>query len=280
VYLWTRDPKLCNGPAAAGKGFNESRSEGQPILPAGLRCRLGKTAVRWSAINPILKLTGDSELAFSNAFARAVEQQIVHVTYSDILAAERSIVAGRFGGSGAAYRAAIAQAHANISIARSIIGDELRRALIQSKFRVGAPTPAAIAQYHANFGDLQARLVEAKSETEWLGGRRSGYALASTAPPQLMNLSSGRWSALWSPLGTVRVRPLGPPKPLSSLPLGNVRPAIRSALIDQAREEHFPVWLTAAQKAAFPEAICWRNQFPELGQVDLTNYLPFLALTS
>ena len=47
-----------------------------------------------------------------------------------------------------------------------------------------------------------------------------------------------------------------------------------------AREEHFPVWLTAAQKAAFPEAICWRDQFPELGQVDLTNYLPFLALTS
>ncbi len=279
VYLWTRSPKLCNGPAAAGKGFNRSRTEGQPILPAGLRCRLGKTAVRWSAINPILKLTGDSELAFSNAFARAVEQQAVQVTYSDILAAERSIVAARFGGSRAAYKAAIAEAHANISVARSVIGDELRRARIQSKFRVGAPNAGAIAQYHENFGDLQARLVEAKSETEWLGGRSSGYALASTAPPQLMNLSSGRWSALWSPLGTVRVRPLGPPQPLGSVPLGNVRPTIRSALMDQARGEHFPVWLTAAQKAAFPEAICWRDQFPELGEVDLTNYLPFLALT-
>jgi hypothetical protein len=66
---------------------------------------------------------------------------------------------------------------------------------------------------------------------------------------------------------------------LSSLPLGSVRGSIRSALIEQAREEHFPVWLTAAQKAAFPEAICWRDQFPELGEVDLTNYLPFLALT-
>jgi hypothetical protein len=75
------------------------------------------------------------------------------------------------------------------------------------------------------------------------------------------------------------VRPLGPPKTLSSLPLGSVRPSIRTALIEQAREEHFPVWLTAAQKAAFPEATCWRDQFPELGEVDLTNYLPFLALT-
>jgi hypothetical protein len=279
VYLWTRNPKLCNGPAVAGKGFNRSRTDGQLILSPGLRCRLGTAAVRWSAINPILKLTGDPELAFSNAFARAVEQKAAHVSYSDILAAERSIVAARFGGSRGAYKAAIAEAHTNLSVARSIIGDELRRARIQNKFRVASPSARAISDYHENFGELQARLVQVKSQTEWLGGRRSGYALASTAPPQLMNLSSGRWSALWSPLGTVRVRPLGPPQPLGSLPLGNVRLSIRTALMNQAREEHFPAWLTAAQKAAFPEAICWRDQFPELGEVDLTNYLSFLALT-
>jgi len=279
VYLWTRNPKLCNGPAAAGKGFNRSRTEGQLILSPGLRCRLGTAAVRWSAINPILKLTGDSELAFSNAFARAVEQKAAHVSYPDILAAERSLVAARFGGSRGAYKAAIAEARTHLSVARGIIGDELRRARIQSSFRVASPSGSAISDYHENFGDVQARLVEAKSQTDWLGGRRSGYALSSTAPPQLMNLSSGRWSALWSPLGTVQVRPLGPPQPLGSLPLGNVRASIRTALIDQAREEHFPAWLTAAQKAAFPEAICWRDQFPELGEVDLTNYLPFLALT-
>src|SRR5438477_6782561 len=175
VYLWTRSPNLCNGPAAAGKGFNRSRTEGQPILAPGLRCLLGKTAVRWSAIDPIRRLTGDPELAFSNAFARAVEQQAAPVSYSEILAAERSIVAARFGGSSSAYKAAIADAHANLSVARSVIGDELRRARIQSKFRVGGPNGTAVAQYHENFGDLQARLVEAKSKPEWLGGRRSGY---------------------------------------------------------------------------------------------------------
>jgi hypothetical protein len=279
VYLWTRNPKLCNGPAAAGKGFNRSRTEGQLILAAGLRCRIGDAAVRWSAINPILKLTGDPEVAFSNAFARAVEQRAAHVTYNDILAAERSIVAARFGGSRAAYKAAIADARTSLSVARGIIGDELRRARIQSKFRVGGPSASQIADYHDNFGDLQARLVQAKDATPWLGGRRSGYALASVAPPQLMSLSTGRWSQLWSPLGTVQVRPVGPPQPLGSLPLGNVQVAIRSVLMEQAREERFPVWLTAAQKHAFPEALCWRDQFPELGEVDLTNYLPFLALT-
>jgi hypothetical protein len=279
VYLWTRNPKLCNGPAAAGKGFNRSRTEGQLILSPGLRCRLGTAAVRWSAINPILKLTGDPELGFSNAFARAVQQKTASVSYNDILAAERSIVAARFGGSRGAYAAAIADAHTNLSVARGIIGDELRRVRIQSKFRVAAPSASAIADYHENFGELQARLVQAKAATPWLGGRRSGYALSSTAPPQLMSLPSGRWSRLWSPLGTVQVRPLGAPKSLASFPLGTMRLAIRSALIEQAREEHFPAWLTAAQKAAFPEAICWRDQFPELGEVDLTNYLPFLALT-
>jgi hypothetical protein len=280
VYLWTRDPKLCNGPKAAGKGFNRSRTEGQLILSPGLRCRIGGAAVRWSAISPILKLTGDPELAFSNAFARAVQQKNAHVTSNDILAAERSIIAARFGGSRGAYSAAIADARTSPSVARSIIGDELRRARIQSKFRVGGPSAAEIADYRENFGDeVQVRQVQAKARLAWLGGRMSGYALSSAAPPQLMSLASGRWSRLWSPLGTVQVRPLGPPQPLASVSPGAARTAIRSALIEQAREEHFPIWLTAAQKAAFPEAICWRDQFPELGEVDLTNYLPFLALT-
>jgi hypothetical protein len=280
VYLWTRNRKLCNGPAAAGRGFNASRSDGQLILSAGLRCRLGHAAVRWSAINPILRLTGDAELAFSNAFSRAVQQRISRVTSGEILAAERSIIAARFGGSRGAYLAAIAEARTSLSVARSVIGDELRRARIESRWKVAWPSARQIADFHETYGELQVRLVEARSAMQWLGGRRAGYAIESAAPPQLMNLSSGRWSALWSPLGTLRVRPLGPPQPLGSLPLGNVRHAIRAALIAQAREARFPIWLTAAQRAAFPEAICWRDQLPELGEVDLTNYLPFLALTS
>ena len=280
VYLWARNPNLCNGPRAAGKGFVRSRTEGQLILSPGLRCQLGHTAVRWSQINPILKLTGDPELAFSNAFARAVAQRSAQVSYGDILAAERSIISAAFGGSRGAYLAAIADVHTNLSVARGIIGDELRRARIESKFRVSAPSARAIADFHETYGDLQARLVQAKSGTPWLGGRRAGYAVESAAPPKLMTLSSGRWSSLWSPLGTIQVRPLGPPLALGTLPLGNVREAIRAALLAQAREDRYPAWLAAAQQAAFPEAICWRDQMPEKGEVDLTNYLPFLALTS
>ena len=280
VYLWTRDSKLCNGPHAAGRGFNKSKTEGQLILPPGLRCRLGTAAVRWSAIEPLLKLTGDPELAFSNAFARAVQQRAAPVSAAEILAAERSIVSSRFGGSRGAYLSAIAEARTSLGVARAVIGDELRRARIESRFRVSGPSAAQIADFHDTYGELQVRLVEAKSRASWLGGRQMGYAVASAAPLRLMSLASGRWASLWSPLGTVQVRPLGPPLPLGSLPVATVSQAIRAALTTQAQEARFPAWLTSAQKGAFPEAICWRDQLPELGDVDLTNYLPFTALTS
>lgn len=280
VYLWTRNSKLCNGPHAAGRGFDRSKTEGQLILPPGLRCRLGTAAVRWSALQPLLKLTGDPELAFSNAFARAVQQRAAPVSAAEVLAAERSIVSSRFGGSRGAYLAAISEARTSLGVARAVIGDELRRARIESRFRVSGPSAAQIADFHDTYGELQVRLVEAKSRASWLGGRQMGYAVASAAPLRLMNLASGRWASLWSPLGTVQVRPLGPPLPLGSLPVATVSQAIRAALTTQAQEARFPAWLTSAQKSAFPEAICWRDQLPELGEVDLTNYLPFTALTS
>jgi hypothetical protein len=145
---------------------------------------------------------------------------------------------------------------------------------------VRGPSAREIADFQETYGELQARLVQAKSGAPWLGGRRSGYAVESAAPPRLMNLLSGRWTAVWSPLGTVQVRPLGPPLPLGTLPIGNARQAIRAALMAQEREDRYPTWLASAQQAAFPEAICWRDQMPEKGEVDLTNYLPFLALSS
>jgi hypothetical protein len=280
VYLWTRDPTLCNGPHAAGSGFNKSRTEGQLVLPTGLRCRLGSAAVLWSSIDPLLRLTGDPELAFSNAFARAVQQRTAPVTTGEILAAERSIIAARFGGSRGAYLSAIADARTSLAVARGVIGDELRRARIESRFRVSRPSAAQIADFYGTYGELQVRLVESKSPVAWLGGSQTGYAVESAAPLRLMILASGRWASLWSPLGTLQVRPVGPPLPLGSLPLGTASQAIRAALVTQGQEARFPAWLTSAQRGAFPEAICWRDQLPEPGEVDLTNYLPFLALTS
>jgi hypothetical protein len=39
VYLWARDPALCDGPSAAGPDFEASRAEGQIALPQGVSAR-------------------------------------------------------------------------------------------------------------------------------------------------------------------------------------------------------------------------------------------------
>jgi len=278
VYLWTRSHNLCNAPATAGKGFDRSLAEGQPTLAPGLRCRFPGSVVSWGAINPIFRLTGDPELAFSAAFARAIEQKTAPVTTAEILAAERSLISSRFGGSRAAYLKALAQAHASLSVGRSIIGDQLRRARIAARLPVSAPRAAAIAEYRDAYGDLQARLVQTSNGAPWLGGRRVGYAIEAAAPGALMGIPTHRWSFVWSPLGAVKVRPLGPPQPLGGVPLGSARPSIRAVLMTQARQARFSSWLAAQQRAAFPEATCWRDQFPQVGEADLSEYLEFLQI--
>ena len=280
VYLWARDPKLCNGPVAAGKGFDRSRTEGQLSLPANVRCTITSIgSVRWNTIRPLVSLTGDPDIGFSNAYARVLEQRAARVSVRDVLAAERSIIAGRFGGSGGAYRAAIAEAHASIGVARGVIADQLRRARIEARFSVPGPSGTDIAEYQSNYGDLQARLVQSEARTPWLGGRKVGYAVSSNAPVRLMALPTRRWSALWSPLGTTRVRPLGPPVRLRSVPLVRLRASIRAALIAQAKDARYETWIAGQQGRSFRNAVCWRDQLPSLGTADLTEYLPFLALT-
>ena len=281
VYLWTRSPKLCNGPGAAGSRFDRSLTEGQLSLPGNIRCRIdGVGPVTWKSIKPLLALTGDAELAFSNAYARVLEQWAVGVTPGEILAAERSIVAARFSYSRSAYLAAIADAHTTLAVARSVIADELRRGRIAAGFRVSTLTGDDIAEYQQTYGDLQARLVQAAKRAPWLGGRKRGYAVQSNAPGPLMGLPSGRWTSVWSATGTVRVRPLGPPLPLGSIAPARVRPSIRAALIAQAQDAKYPAWIAAQQSRSFDGAVCWRDQLPAPGIADLTDYLPFLELTS
>ena len=53
----------------------------------------------WSAIKPLVSLTGDGELAFTNAYARVLESRYARVTVREILAAESAIIATRFGGN-------------------------------------------------------------------------------------------------------------------------------------------------------------------------------------
>lgn len=281
VYLWTRDPTLCDGPKAAGKGFDTSRTEGQLNLPGTIRCRIdGVGSATWAAIKPIASLTGDQELAFSDAYARVLEQRLAPVTSRDVRAAERSVIAANFKGSRSAYLKAIAQAKTSLAVARGVIADELRRARISSRFQVATPSADAVSEFQQTYSDVQARLVQTRTRASWLGDRKVGYAVQSNAPGEVMNAPVQRWTSIWSTAGAVRVRPLGPPLPLSLVPAGRASASIRAALMSQERQARYPTWIAAKQSASFYQAVCWRDELPAVGIADLTDYLPFLTLPS
>jgi hypothetical protein len=278
VYLWTRDPRLCNGPEVAGPSFNRSRSEGQLSLPSGVRCRVGRASIRWGALTPLQAVTGDSDHAFSTLFARTVTQQFASARGSEVSAAEASIVSERFHGSWSAYGSALAAAKASRAVARGVIADELRRARIAARLWAPGTAGAAVAEYYTTAGGRPARLVRTAKPALWLGGRKVGVALDSFAPGRVQRIPTGRWTAVWSPWGTVRVRPLGASTTLDAFPLGTASASIRAALTAQAQDGRFATWLTAQEARASNETVCWRDQLPERGDGDMTPYLPFLEL--
>src|SRR5262249_54437317 len=139
VYLWTRNHKLCNGPQVAGPGFDANMTEGQINLPRGIQCVVDGSPMADSAISPLAAVTKDRQVAYSALLARAVESKHASVTDADVAALERAVIAARFRGSYPAYRAALAKAGANVTLARGVLGDELRQAQIEARTKVSAP---------------------------------------------------------------------------------------------------------------------------------------------
>ena len=276
VYLWTRNPKLCNGPKAGGKHFNASRTEGQIVLPGGVRCSVQGRAVRSGDVQALAPVTGDADIAFTAAYARAVASVFQPVKSKDVIAAEKAVVGSRFGSYGA-YRAALARAHATRAVARGVIGDELRRAKLEARMSVSAPAGDSVLDYYQTYAETDARLVETKTAVSWLGGRRRGVALASNAPAQLYRLPTRHWVTIRTMLGPVKVRALEPAAPLGGIPLPLARPAVVNALNALARDHRYESWLLAQERGFERVTLCRKDDQPTPGVVPLTDYLPFLA---
>jgi hypothetical protein len=277
VWLWTRDHPLCDGPAAAGAGFDASLTEGQIRLPSGVQCTVDGRRISSAGIGQLQALTGDREVAFTALFARAVEAEQERVTTTDVLSAERAVIATRFGGSGQAYRTAIAKAGGTLPIARGAIADELRRSRIEATLSVRRPTPVEISSFYFAYPALLARSVRVTPAAWWLGGENEGVALSSIAPAQLFRLSGkatirtldGRWV----------VRPLGKAMALGALPLEQARPGIVAVLEAFARGAAYERWSAGKQDGARRRSVCVRDDLPSAGAVDLSTFLPFLSLT-
>jgi hypothetical protein len=279
VYLWARSRSLCNAPARAGPRFNSSLREGQIDLPRGIQCQVGRRQIRAEAVTRLQALTGDRQLALTVLYARAVERAEVRPSARSIAAAERTVIALRFGGSAGAYRAALAAAGATPLLARGILEDSLRRAEIEGRLPVRRPSAREIAAFYFAFPELLARPVRVTPAPWWLGGRKVGIALSSLAPERVFKVKTGRSASVRSLDGSYNVRTLGDPMPLGALPLERARPAISAALTAFARGEAFERWTARRQTAMLAETTCVRDDMPAPGPVDLSTFLPFLSLT-
>ncbi|TML87202.1 MAG: hypothetical protein E6G08_10860 [Actinobacteria bacterium] len=276
VWLWTRDPGLCDATAQAGSDFDASRTEGQVRLPAGVQCLVDGRALSNDAIQKLQLMTGDRDTAFTGLYERLVESKLAPVSGRAILAAEQYVIATRFNRSQTAYAAALAQAHATVQIARGILGDELRRSRIELRLPGGSPSAGAVESFYTSYPDLLARSVQAKKTTPWLPyGKTRGLILSALAPGQLF---SGGARTVWTPLGSVAVKPLGEPLALGAVPLEQARPAIVAALRHFARGEAFERWTEAVQKKNLDSTACARDDLPQPAAVELSTYLPFLRL--
>jgi hypothetical protein len=277
VWLWVRNPRLCNGPKAAGPGFNASLTDGQIDFPQGVQCKLDGRVMSAKQLQRLTRVTGDRELTYSALYQRLVEGGAVTVTKKEILEAERAIITSRFG-SRAGYRSAIARAGATLEVARGIIGDELRRVRIKAGFRGGIPSGEDVTDYFESYGETLARPVQTKPAAWWLNGRSRGLALDSSAPAQVFRLGAGKWTKVWTVGGTIRVRALGAARPLSTFGISAARPSIVAALRDFARSTTLEKWTLDRQRKAQERTLCVRDNLPQTDAVDLTDYLPFLEL--
>jgi hypothetical protein len=161
VWLWLRDPALCDGPgraASVGAAFEASVTEGQLALPSGVHCVVEAVpaAIQAGSVDRLAAVTGDRQAALDILFARLVEWRHAAVPWRDVLRSERRIVASRFRGRRAAYVRALTRRKARLGLARALIADQLRRRLIARRL----PDPAGFAAWaHAE----RARALETTS---------------------------------------------------------------------------------------------------------------------
>jgi hypothetical protein len=279
VYLWARDQSLCDGPTAAGAGFDASLTEGQLVLPPGVFCTLGQAGViAGSTRSALTAVTGDPEAAATIAFGWGATRGAVQVTGAQIDAAEQSVIDAGFRGSRSAYLAALSRRHANRSLARSALAAELRRQAIEAGLAVPPATPSAVAAFLDAYGGTSARLVTTKTPVSWLGGRTRGYALRGFAPAQVFGLPDERATTLQTVAGPVSVTPLDPPLPLGAVPVAAVRPFAAAAVTRLERDEAYQAWLQDQEQNLLGSTTCAGDDAPLPAPVGLPDFLPFLAL--
>lgn len=274
VWLWARDQSLCDGPAAAGAGFDDSLTEGQLDVPPGVRCVTSAGDIDRNAVARFTTLTGDPGYAASVLLEELVLKQQQPVAWPEVLSAERAVIASSFGGSRTAYWAALKAARVTLADARAIIAARLERDEVEATFRPPAPTAAEVSDFLATYENQQVRLVSTTRSAPWLGGGSRGWAITTLDPSELFTLTGP--GPIDTPDGAFDVTPLGAALPLGLLPHAQAVAAARTALEGLARDAIYRGWLQGKETQLLATASCLNDQVPTVEETDLSPFVPFL----
>ncbi len=274
VWLWARDQSLCDGPGAAGAGFDASLTEGQLSVPAGARCLTSAGTISRKEVARFTALTGDPGYAASVLLEELTLSAQQKVDYPDLLSAERAVIVAEFGGDRDKYWAALKAAKVTLADARAIIAARLERDDVESTFKAPAPSLGTIDDFLATYADQEARFVTATEAAPWLGGSTKGWAIETLAPSEVFTLAAP--GKIDTADGTFQVTPGAGAVPLGLLPRAEAVVAAREALERLAREAIYRSWLRTQEKALLGTASCLNDQVPAAEETDLSQFVPFL----
>jgi hypothetical protein len=278
VYLWARDQKLCDAPSLAGPRFNTSLTEGQLLLPKGVRCTLGSARrILKNDVARVATVTGDRDSAATALLQREVLRLESPIDSMTVLAAERAIVRDRFGRSTARYRNALAAAHVTLQDARAIIEDRLARDGVQRRFRPQRPTDVQIAAFLDTYAATRVRLVRVEPPASWLADTSRGFAVETIAPAEVFDARQGKRSTIDTIDGRFEVTALAAPQPLLALSPHDARNVAIRVLGRFAKLAVYERWLRAQQLHLLQAAVCTRDLVPAPGDVDLAAWVTFLG---
>jgi hypothetical protein len=272
AWLWTRDHSLCDAPALDGSDFDTSLDVGA-TPPPGAICVLGSSRLEANDVAALSRVTGDRDLAFSADYQHVVLAQAKTVDAAAILQAERDVILDHFRGSRSAYVAALARAHASRTVARIVLADELRRHAVEAGLRVAQPTATQVSAWYDTFASVNARAVRASKRVAWLGGK-AGVAIAQHAPGRLFALPVGARVTI----DGVKLTVLGETAPLAAFPLQQAAASIRLALLAEAKDAAFAIWIRTRENQSLNSLTCRHDQLPQPAAISLTDWLPYLAV--
>jgi hypothetical protein len=134
VYLWTRDPTLCNAPGSYQ--FNTDTTEGQINLPGGVQCGWTGGTIKVQELRRLTRaLQGNQATALSALLERGVVRATARARSRAVTQAQQAIVKAQFKGSARRYSRALRAAKLGTTTARGIIADQVAEQLVAAKVR-------------------------------------------------------------------------------------------------------------------------------------------------